>query len=522
MNKAVIYCRVSDPKQMLDGNGLKSQERLCREFAKTKGLVVERVFEEKGVSGGNDFRKRPAMTKLLQFLDEHPDQAYAVIFDDLKRFARNTWFHLMLRQELQQRKASLLCPNFKFENTPENEFIEIVLAAQGELELKQNKRQVNDKMRARLQAGMWVFALPLGYEYRKVKFQGKLVKKSKAAKVTAEALNGFAMKRFQTQRNVVEFLRSKGIKRSKDAVKNMLTNILYAGYLEYPRWGVPLVKAVHTPLISLDTFQTIQKRLEKPKLQKRKTDLGEFPLRRKLRCAICKKNMFGAHFRGKTKLHAHYTCQNAQCSAKPKYHKRKVVEEEFISRVLAPLVPTESAIECFKLVAKKVWNEKTKDQHILAKDRGNEIQALEKRMNQVVERTVQVSNPNLIRRLEAEVDKIDLEIKSLQQEQIQVALPDFDQILDAFLAFTRTPAQYWQKCSIRSKNALFEFIFSDRLEYCPIEGFRTPCFSFSYNVFRDFCTGESSMVQASQIKHEHLIELLNGAAGFLDVEEDTK
>ncbi|KPQ22999.1 MAG: resolvase [Halomonas sp. HL-93] len=104
---AVIYCRVSSKKQ-LTGSGLESQEHRCREFAEAQGYDVVAVFPD-DVSGGGDFMKRPGMVALLSFLDAQPDKNYVVIFDDLKRFARDTMFHIKLRQEFDARNASVKC-----------------------------------------------------------------------------------------------------------------------------------------------------------------------------------------------------------------------------------------------------------------------------------------------------------------------------------------------------------------------------------------------------------------------------
>lgn len=74
-----------------------SQEHRCREYAVARGYQVEAVFHD-DVSGGGDFMKRPGMVTMLNFLDAESHDGYVVIFDDLKRFARDTIFHLKLRQ----------------------------------------------------------------------------------------------------------------------------------------------------------------------------------------------------------------------------------------------------------------------------------------------------------------------------------------------------------------------------------------------------------------------------------------
>ena len=68
------------------------------------------------ITGGTDFMERPGMRAMLAYLDAKQGQSYVVIFDDLKRFARNTEFHIKLRREFAERGARVECLNFKFDN----------------------------------------------------------------------------------------------------------------------------------------------------------------------------------------------------------------------------------------------------------------------------------------------------------------------------------------------------------------------------------------------------------------------
>lgn len=204
--KVLIYCRVSDTRQKTEGHGLDSQEHRCREYAKFRDYEVEAVFPD-DVSGGGDFMNRAGMVALLHYLDQHPETNYIVLFDDLKRFARDREFHFKLRQALALRHAGVEFLNFKFEDTPEGEFVEAIFAAQGQLERQQNRRQVVQKMRARLEQGYWVFSPPVGYTYQKVSGQGKLlVAQEPLASVLTQALEGFASGRFGLQVEVQRFI----------------------------------------------------------------------------------------------------------------------------------------------------------------------------------------------------------------------------------------------------------------------------------------------------------------------------
>lgn len=67
--KALIYCRVSDTKQKLQGSGLESQEFRCRQYASEKNYEVEKVFYD-DITGGGDIAKRPGMVALLLILNK--------------------------------------------------------------------------------------------------------------------------------------------------------------------------------------------------------------------------------------------------------------------------------------------------------------------------------------------------------------------------------------------------------------------------------------------------------------------
>lgn len=46
---------------------------------------------------------------------------------------------------------------------PKGQFVETVIAAEGQLERLQNRRQTLQKMKARLERGYYMFAAPVGY-----------------------------------------------------------------------------------------------------------------------------------------------------------------------------------------------------------------------------------------------------------------------------------------------------------------------------------------------------------------------
>lgn len=245
-------------------------------------------------------------------------KTYVIIFDDHKRFARNTVVHILLRKEIQKRGAKVEYLNFSIEDTPEGTFIDTMLAAQAQLEREQIGRQTKEKTKARLEQGFWTFRAPLGYKYVESKQGGKeLVLNEPLASVVKDAFELFAAGRLSSQAEVKRFL-DKEPHFPKDSpngevrtqtVSRLLDRIVYAGYLEAPSYHVSLRKANHPPLISLETFEKVQKRRRDNGYLPMRKDLHyDFVLRGAIYCASCEKPYRASWTKGNTKLHPYYVC----------------------------------------------------------------------------------------------------------------------------------------------------------------------------------------------------------------------
>src|SRR5690606_15269785 len=134
------------------------------------------------------------------------------------------------------------CLNFNFEETPEGTFVETILAAQNQLEREQNRRQVIQKQKSRLELGYWAFSSPIGYEMKKAPgFLGRVAVPKKEAVSLKEALEGYAAARFVYLVEVVRFLKKHGILGKADdyryieTVRSILKNPFYAGFIQYEK-----------------------------------------------------------------------------------------------------------------------------------------------------------------------------------------------------------------------------------------------------------------------------------------------
>ncbi|MCB1832630.1 MAG: recombinase family protein [Geminicoccaceae bacterium] len=421
---AVIYCRVSSTKQTTEGHGLESQESRCREYAQARRYSVEAVFPD-DVSGGGDFMKRPGMVALLSYLDAQPDKRYVVIFDDLKRFARDTEFHLKLRQEFRARRARVECLNYKFDDSPEGKFFETILAAQGTLEREQNGRQTAQKMHARMRSGYWVFRPPIGYKFDKDRVHGKiLVRDEPLASIVTEALEGYASGRFDSQAEIRCFLenhptfpRTDGGRVRQQKVTDLLTQPLYAGYLCHDDWKLSWIAGKHEPLISVRTYEAIQERRASGAKAPMRQDLNkDFPLRGFVLCGDCGKPLTACWSKGSTKKYPYYLCDTRGCESYRKSIRRADVEGEF-EDILRDLQPTHTLFELSVRMLEDAWQQRTAQAEAMIDSARAELRTIDARIENLLERVVEASSPAVIGAYEAKIESLDRQRRLLDEQR---------------------------------------------------------------------------------------------------------
>lgn len=503
---ALVYCRVSSTKQRLDGSGLDSQEQRCRSYADMHGYDVEAVFPD-DVSGGGDFMKRPGMVALLSYLDAQPTKSYVIIFDDLKRFARDRDFHWKLRRELATRGAVPKCLNFNFEDTLEGEFIETIMAAQGHLEREQNRRQVIQKMKARVEAGFWVFRAPVGYKHISAKGGGGkvLVPNEPLASVVSEALEGYASGRFASQAEVQRFLerdphfpkdRKDGTLRPM-TVTRLLKKVAYAGYVEAPKWGVSIREGQHEGLISFETYQRIQENLEGKKRAPaaRKDYHVDFPLRGFVACASCGNAMTAAWSTGCRKRYAYYRCETRGCAEKSKGIARAKMEEAF-DDVLQRLTPSRKLFGLVKAMFADAWEMRSAQAHAARDEWKRQLKDAEKQIDDLIDRLVETQNRTVAQRLEERIDKLERQ-KIVLAEKAAKDVPTkarLEDCMELTLRFLSSPWNTYKNGSHAVQQTVLRLAFAEPLTYCQNQGYGTIKTAFPFKVLGDLTGQNGEMV----------------------------
>lgn len=499
--KAVIYCRVSSERQKNEGHGLDTQALRCSQHADSKGYLVDSVFSD-SFTGGGDFMRRPAMVELLAFLDSKPHESYVVIFDDLSRLARDVVAHINLRKAFRARGATVECPNFNFEDTDESELVELVLAAQSQYHRKSNRRQVIQKQRARLEAGYWPFYPPTGYRAIKDSIHGKLLHPIEPmAGVIKEALEGFASGRFVSQTDVQSFLQSKDFASGKrvylEVVKRLLTRIVYAGYIDYPRWEVSLRKGHHEPLISLETFRRIQdKLLGKARFRAHKGMSQDFPLRGAVVCSECNHPLTANWSTGRKIKVPYYRFTGHECAWKNKSVRRDKIEGDFES-ILRKVAPRKEIIEYTKALFMEAWSRRMQIVSTATQQKEAGLASYQHEKSRLIELITRSSSEGVVVAYEARLNELATKESALLEKIREAKLKgqDFGTAMNAVVDLIGNPYAKWRNDNIEDKKLVLKLVFTDKLRYSRDNGFGTADYSLPIKVFEQLSTNNSQGVE---------------------------
>lgn len=109
MNKAIIYIRVSTPRQAQEGESLAVQEDRLTAYCQAKGFNVIEIIRDEGVTSKIPLHKRPGGKRLMAQLG--PVVKHVVIFK-FDRMFRNTLEALTTIAELDKHGVSLHALDF--------------------------------------------------------------------------------------------------------------------------------------------------------------------------------------------------------------------------------------------------------------------------------------------------------------------------------------------------------------------------------------------------------------------------
>jgi site-specific DNA recombinase len=506
-NPAVFYGRVSEDKRGKRGDSLRSQETTCRQFARMANYRIDAVFTD-SMSGTRI--DRPGVAAMMEFLKRHRKVGYTVIVDSPDRFARNIRGHWDLRDQLRAAGASLISPRMEFKDDADSVLVENINATVSQHASQKNAEQTVRRMKARLLNGFWTFQAPIGFEYHSVRNNGRMLRrKEPEASIIQEALEGFGSDRFALAADVMRFLKDNPLfpRDRKGYVSHhrtsmLLRNPIYAGYVQEPRWDVSLRKGQHEGLISYETFMRIQDKLNGKRVGPRASNLTEdFPLRGYVLCADCETPLTACWSKGRTSRHPYYLCPQRGCESYGKSIRRAKIEGEF-ETLIQSAQPNERLFGLAERMLRKWWESLSVHSKDQAKALAAQLAKIERDVDKVVERILDVSEPKVIAKFEERIRDLEQQKIATKERMAKTAQPasSFDDTLRTAMTFLANPWNLWSSGQYEQRRAVLKLMFANRLQYARKEGFRTANLALPFKVLGDLNTGFSEMARPKRFE----------------------
>ncbi len=502
--KAIIYCRVSSQRQVDEGNGLGSQEQRCRVYAKNKNYEVVRVFLDEAISGS--LFERPAMRSLLKFIDENPREDFVVIFDDLSRYSRDVKVHIQLTAEFKSRGVKRECLNFVFDDSEESEMAELMVAVANQYQRKSNRRQVVQKMKARLEKGYWPFMPPIGLINKKDDFHGKiLIPHEPYAALIKTAIEKYSDGLLLTQEEVKRFLHDSFVKAglqnriARSTTQEILENPLYAGYIAYEPWGVHFQKAKHEGFISIETFNKVQRRLnERSKPWKRIDYTIDFPLRTHVLCDNCGKPLTASWNTGRNGRYPNYFCRNKDCKFRWKTISKHRIEPEFEFLLLSKK-PAEEKIDLAKLVFNERWSLAMANYEEWRSKIEREAKEANEKIDWYAERAWKARDEAIAQTYEDKIKELRNSLTLAEQnlDKKPYTSEEFGTASNRVLNTLKNPMDMWKSDDYIDKRTILYMYFEGQLRYDYKMGFGTASLAYPVKLIGELGQAKMPLVEMS-------------------------
>ncbi len=324
------------------------------------------------------------------------------------------------------------------------------------------------------------------------------------ASILQEALEGYASGRFDTQVEVKRFLESQP-EYPKDLpngeirnqrITDLLTQPLYAGYLEAPNWNIDLRQAKHAPLIDLATFERIQERLKEGSRAPARNDLNEdFPLRGFVACGDCNKPLTACWSKSSTgKKYPYYLCFTRGCESYRKSIPRDQIENDF-EALLKSMQPSKSMLALASALFKDAWSQRLAQAKHQANALKQEVIKIDKQIDGLLTRIIETENKTVITAYEDKIAK--LEKKKLLAVEKGTKRPStnaaFEELFERGLQFLSNPWNIWVSGDQNQRRLVLRLGFRERITYTRNKGISNAKKALPFSILEEVCMPEKTM-----------------------------
>ncbi len=235
MTRCIIYCRVSTAIQAENDN-IELQVKSLTDYAKKHDMEIIDCFKDDGVSGSKELQDRPALLKLMKFLETNDDVDTVLIYS-LTRLARDLVLQELLIKkfaELKKNIVSVLEPNLS-DNDPFRKAFRQMIGIFSEFERSLITIRMKTGRDQSVAKGNWHGGLIYGYNSK----DGQLTINKKEAEVVKKI---YYLKRYQKMSvaRIAKHLNQNNIPTKRgvslwhpSSIRKILSNKMYKGFITY-------------------------------------------------------------------------------------------------------------------------------------------------------------------------------------------------------------------------------------------------------------------------------------------------
>jgi len=273
--------------------------------------MVAREFIEEGESAKTTARTQ--LQALLTYCRTNKGKVDVVVIYNVSRLSRDRFDYGALRMFFKQTGITVRSATEPVDDTSTGKMVEGLMSVFAQFDNDQKAERTAKGMQAALALGRWTFQAPLGYVSGNPRTGSSLALDPVRAPLVRLAFdsvdNGKPVP--EALRLVIAAgLRTKaGMPISSQSFWALLRNPIYAGRVVVAKWGVDR-DGDFEPIVAASVFRRVSARLagKVPEAVHRKRDRDDFPLRRFLVCARCRRAVSGSLSRGRSRRYAYYHC----------------------------------------------------------------------------------------------------------------------------------------------------------------------------------------------------------------------
>ena len=316
MRKVAAYRRVSTDEQAKTGGSLEDQQDKIQKECERNGNNI--VIDMPDDHSAKTF-ERPGFKRLLQFIKSNPGAVDLLLVLKWSRFSRNTTDAYNMIRELKKLGVEVNSVEEPIDHkNPQAKILLAMYLTVPEVDNDIRSKSVYDGMRRANLSGRYVGPAMKGYRNTKNENKIAIIVPDDNASIILQTFQMFS-ENIYSQKEILTFIRSKGLKCSKTQLSIILRNRHYTGKVyvkpsetEPAQW----IDGIHEPIISEELFNKVQDilngRNKKKSVFKIASAKDELQLRGFLQCTGCGNNLTGSQSKGNGGGYYYYHCNDCK------------------------------------------------------------------------------------------------------------------------------------------------------------------------------------------------------------------